>query len=108
MQPYLALALRLLTFGHRVRLATHGTFASFVRSASNGRVESFDIGGDPKELLAWMVKNPSLLPSFESMTNGDVGRKQKQLAEVRRSAKLSYLLTARALNARVSLSLDFS
>lgn len=39
-----------------------------------------------------MVANPGLLPSFESLSNGDVGRKKKQLAEVRRPARAFLLL----------------
>lgn len=34
-------------FGHRVRLATHANFSSFVRSAG---VEFYPLGGDPREL----------------------------------------------------------
>jgi sterol 3beta-glucosyltransferase len=58
-QPYLALSLALVAFGHRVRLATHGAFRDFVHSAGQDKVEFADIGGDPKELLAWMVKSRS-------------------------------------------------
>ena len=53
-QPYLALAKKLLEHGHRVRLATHETFRSFVKEAG---VEFFSIGGDPKDLMSYMVKS---------------------------------------------------
>lgn len=71
-QPYLAAALRLIKdHGHRVRIATHEAFESFVldqRAAlrgltrSDGRplernLEFYPIGGDPKELMAYMVKS---------------------------------------------------
>lgn len=71
-QPYLAAALELIkTYGHRVRIATHDIFGSFVLEQAvhlNGRVNSqgkplkdnlefFGIGGDPKELMAYMVKS---------------------------------------------------
>lgn len=53
-QPYLALAKKLIEHGHRVRLATHETFSSFVREAG---VQFFNIGGDPKDLMSYMVKS---------------------------------------------------
>lgn len=61
-QPFVVLARALVQHGHRVRLATHGTFRQFVHDAGRGEVEFFDIGGDPKELLAWMVKSASAPP----------------------------------------------
>jgi sterol 3beta-glucosyltransferase len=48
-QPFLAMAKRLQEFGHRVRLATHANFRSFVRAAG---VEFYPLGGDPRELAA--------------------------------------------------------
>lgn len=72
MQPYIALALGLIRrHGHRVRLATHGEFSEFVLNANEllrgemddegkpleGRLEFFDAGGDPRELMAYMVKS---------------------------------------------------
>ncbi|KAH7911918.1 glycosyltransferase family 1 protein [Hygrophoropsis aurantiaca] len=78
-QPYVALGKKLLTDGHRVRLATHETFRSFVQEAG---LEFFNIGGDPQALMSYMVKNPGLMPGFESATNGDIGRKRKMLTEM--------------------------
>lgn len=53
-QPFVALGKVLQErYGHRVRLATHPVFADFVRE--NG-LEFFSIGGDPAELMAFMVK----------------------------------------------------
>ena len=66
-------------YGHRVRLATHGTFKKFVEE--NG-LEFFDIGGDPAELMAFMVKNPGLIPGIKSLREGDVGKRQKGMAEI--------------------------
>lgn len=72
MQPYLSLALHLiLVYSHRVRIATHGTFKDFVMGANarlrgkvgrrgeplEGKLDFFDVGGDPKELMAYMVKS---------------------------------------------------
>jgi hypothetical protein len=68
-----------LTYGHRVRLATHPTFQSFVEE--NG-LEFFSIGGDPIELMAFMVKNPGLMPGLDSLKSGDVGKRRKGMEEI--------------------------
>lgn len=79
-QPFVALG-RVLknSYGHRVRLATHGTFKNFVEE--NG-LEFFEIGGDPAELMAFMVKNPGLIPGVKSLKAGDVGKRRKGMAEI--------------------------
>ncbi|KIK62425.1 glycosyltransferase family 1 protein [Collybiopsis luxurians FD-317 M1] len=76
-QPYMALGKRLLQDGHRIRIASHETFRSFVTDAG---LEFFDIGGNPQELMSYMVKNPGLVPGIESLTNGDIQRKRKMLS----------------------------
>jgi UDP:flavonoid glycosyltransferase YjiC (YdhE family) len=48
-QPFIALGQELKAVGHRVRLATHGTFEAFVRDSG---LEFFSIGGDPADLMA--------------------------------------------------------
>ncbi|KAF2427293.1 UDP-Glycosyltransferase/glycogen phosphorylase, partial [Tothia fuscella] len=79
-QPFVALGKELTSkYGHRIRLATHGTFKSFVEE--NG-LEFFDIGGDPAELMAFMVKNPGLIPGMESLKAGDVGKRRAGMAEI--------------------------
>lgn len=79
-QPFLALAMVLRdTYNHRVRLATHPVFKDFIEE--NG-IEFFSIGGDPSELMAFMVKNPGLLPGFDTLRNGDVGKRRKGIAEM--------------------------
>lgn len=95
-QPYVALGKVLLKDGHRVRIASHETFRSFVLEAG---LEFFSIGGNPQELMSYMVKSqigglsfmpllilcvidPGLMPGFESLTNGDIKRKRTMLAEV--------------------------
>ena len=79
-QPFVALGKILKsTYGHRVRLATHPTFKSFVEE--NG-LEFFSIGGDPSELMAFMVKNPGLMPGFDSLKSGDVGKRRKGMEEI--------------------------
>lgn len=79
-QPFVALGKCLKnTYGHRVRLATHPTFQSFVEE--NG-LEFFSIGGDPAELMAFMVKNPGLMPGLDSLKSGDVGKRRKGMEEI--------------------------
>ena len=36
-------------------------------------------------LMSYMVRNPGLIPGFESVWNGDIGKKQAMVAEVRSS-----------------------
>ncbi|KAL4934238.1 uncharacterized protein BDV17DRAFT_248733 [Aspergillus undulatus] len=78
-QPFIALGNELQLHGHRVRLATHGVFESFVR---NSGLEFYPIGGDPSELMAYMVKNPGLIPQMNSLKNGDIQRKRAMVAEM--------------------------
>ncbi|OJD14916.1 hypothetical protein AJ78_04775 [Emergomyces pasteurianus Ep9510] len=79
-QPFVALGQELKNaYGHRVRIATHPTFKKFVEE--NG-LEFFSIGGDPAELMAFMVKNPGLMPGFDAMVNGDIGKRRKEIAEI--------------------------
>jgi hypothetical protein len=78
-QPFMALGTELQRYGHRVRLATHDTFASFVRTAG---LEFYPIGGDPASLMAYMVKNPSLMPSMKTMVSGEISRKRRMVSEM--------------------------
>lgn len=79
-QPFIALGKVLKEeYGHRIRLATHPTFRSFVED--NG-LEFFSIGGDPAELMAFMVKNPGLMPGMDSLRSGDVGKRRKGMYEI--------------------------
>ncbi|KAM0752550.1 UDP-Glycosyltransferase/glycogen phosphorylase [Meredithblackwellia eburnea MCA 4105] len=78
-QPFLPFAHGLQKDGHRVRIATHGVFADFVRGAG---IEFYEIGGDPAELMAYMVSNPGLLPGMESLRNGDIPRKKKMIRKI--------------------------
>lgn len=65
-QPFVALGLELKNaFGHRVRIATHAPFKDFFEEH---KLEFFDIGGNPEELVAFMVRNPGLLPTYEAFT----------------------------------------
>ena len=79
-QPFVALGQVLKRqYGHRVRLATHPTFRNFVEE--NG-LEFFSIGGDPAELMAFMVKNPGLMPGMDAFRRGDIGRRRKGMYEI--------------------------
>lgn len=78
-QPFIALGRELQSYGHRVRIATHDCFASFV---GESHLEFFPIGGDPHDLMAYMVKNPGLIPSMQSLRAGDVQRKRAMVEEM--------------------------
>ncbi|KAI4329859.1 hypothetical protein MLD38_028197 [Melastoma candidum] len=62
-QPFVAIGKRLQDYGHRVRLATHANFKEFVLTAG---LEFYPLGGDPKLLAGYMVKNKGFLPSGPS------------------------------------------
>ncbi|PHH55364.1 Sterol 3-beta-glucosyltransferase UGT80A2 [Ceratocystis fimbriata CBS 114723] len=79
-QPFVALGKVLKnTFNHRVRIATHGTFQNFVEE--NG-LEFFCIGGNPAELMAFMVKNPGLIPKRDTLRSGEISRRRKGIQEM--------------------------
>ncbi|KAL7620787.1 hypothetical protein AAE478_009785 [Parahypoxylon ruwenzoriense] len=79
-QPFVALGQILKnTYGHRVRVATHATFQKFVED--NG-LEFFNIGGDPAELMAFMVKNPGLMPGIDALKSGEVTKRRKGIEEI--------------------------
>lgn len=62
-QPFVAIGKRLQDYGHRVRLATHSNFKEFVLTSG---LEFYPLGGDPKVLAGYMVKNKGFLPSGPS------------------------------------------
>ena len=78
-QPFIALAHELRKFGHRVRIATHAAFQAFVEDEG---LEFFSIGGDPNALMAFMVKNPSLLPSMATIRSGDISKRRRDVGEI--------------------------
>ncbi|RSL48512.1 hypothetical protein CEP54_012866 [Fusarium duplospermum] len=78
-QPFIALGNELQLHGHRVRLATHDTFEKFVRGSG---LEFYPIGGDPAELMAYMVKNPGLIPSMKSLKAGEIQKKRDMVEEM--------------------------
>ncbi|KIW96531.1 uncharacterized protein Z519_03600 [Cladophialophora bantiana CBS 173.52] len=78
-QPFVALGQELQRYGHRVRLATHNVFRQFVENAG---LEFYSIGGDPAELMAYMVKNPGLLPRMRALREGEVSKNRKMIREI--------------------------
>jgi UDP:flavonoid glycosyltransferase YjiC (YdhE family) len=79
-QPFLQIARILKRYGHRVRVATHPAFKEFIEKDVG--LEFFSIGGDPSELMAFMVKNPGLIPSLETVREGEIARRRKGMAEI--------------------------
>ncbi|KFY08589.1 hypothetical protein V492_06091 [Pseudogymnoascus sp. VKM F-4246] len=80
-QPFLKLGKVLKeNHGHRVRIATHPAFRDFVEHDSG--LEFFSVGGDPAELMAFMVKNPGMIPTMETLKKGEVGRRRNAMAEM--------------------------
>lgn len=80
-QPFLKLGKLLKEeHGHRVRIATHPAFKEFVEKDSG--LEFFSVGGDPAELMAFMVKNPGLIPSVSTVKAGEIGRKRDSMFEM--------------------------
>lgn len=80
-QPFLRIGKHLKNeYGHRVRVATHPTFRDFVEKDSG--LEFFSVGGDPSELMAFMVKNPGIVPTFHTMKSGEIGKRRAAMAEM--------------------------
>ncbi|POM63618.1 Sterol 3-beta-glucosyltransferase, partial [Phytophthora palmivora] len=79
-QPFLAIAQRLQKDGHRVRLATHAVYRDFVMGHG---VEFYPLGGDPKELAAYMVKTGGhLIPTKIETLTKDVPRNREMINEI--------------------------
>ncbi|KAG9230525.1 hypothetical protein BJ875DRAFT_384927 [Amylocarpus encephaloides] len=80
-QPFIPIA-QLLSqppYNHRVRICTHPVFKPFVEE---NELEFFSIGGDPATLMAYMVKNPGLMPGIESFKAGDIGKRRADISEI--------------------------
>ena len=79
-QPFLKIGKVLQDrYHHKVRIATHPAFREFV--SSNG-LQFFSIGGDPAELMSFMVKNPGLIPSLETIKAGEIGKRRESMFEM--------------------------
>jgi len=80
-QPFIKLGKILKDdYGHRVRIATHPAFKKFVEEDSG--LEFFSVGGDPSELMAFMVKNPGLIPSLDTVKAGEIGKRRANMYEM--------------------------
>jgi UDP:flavonoid glycosyltransferase YjiC (YdhE family) len=80
-QPFLKIGKILKEkYGHRVRIATHPTFKTFVEQDIG--LEFFSVGGDPSELMAFMVKNPGLIPKIETVKAGEIGKRRDSMYEM--------------------------
>lgn len=80
-QPFLKIGKVLQNeHGHRVRIATHPAFRDFVQKDAG--LEFFSVGGNPSELMAFMVKNPGLIPNMQTIKEGEIGRRRDQMAEM--------------------------
>ncbi len=64
-QPFTQLGLRLQQDGHRVRIATHAMFRSYV---TDRKLEFFPLAGDPVALSEFMVKTQGfIIPTTPEM-----------------------------------------
>ncbi|QKD57477.2 uncharacterized protein FOBCDRAFT_138738, partial [Fusarium oxysporum Fo47] len=84
-QPFIPIAKLLSSrdYGHRVRICTDSNFRDFVESQG---VEFFNIGGDREALMAYMVKNPGLWPSYASLKAGEVNNRRKEMWNIMNGA----------------------
>jgi hypothetical protein len=78
-QPFIAFGQRLLSAGHRVRLATHEKFRSYVREH---QLEFYPLAFNPDELMSFVVKNGGIVPSVSSIIEGDAKKKRRDIAAI--------------------------
>lgn len=78
-QPFVALGKELQKHGHRVRLATHLSFRQDVQKMG---LEFFNIGGNPEELMAFMVQNPGLLPGMRTIRSGGIQKRRREMKAI--------------------------
>jgi hypothetical protein len=78
-QPFVALGQELRKHGHRVRLATH---MSFRKDVNDQGLEFFNIGGNPEELMAFMVQNPGLLPGIRTIRSGAIQKRRREMKAI--------------------------
>jgi hypothetical protein len=45
-------------------------------------LEFFNIGGDPAELMAFMVKNPGLLPDMRTIRSGAIRKRRREMRAI--------------------------
>ncbi|CAN6197592.1 unnamed protein product [Urochloa humidicola] len=69
------LSIKKKDYGHRVRLATHANFKDFVMTTG---LEFYPLGGDPKVLAGYMVKNKGFMPA----TPSEIPIQRKQIRDI--------------------------
>lgn len=62
-----------------MRLATHLVFRKDVLAQG---LEFFNIGGDPEQLMAFMVQNPSLFPGMRTIRSGAIRQRRREMKEI--------------------------
>lgn len=70
LQPFVAVALRLKDYGHRVRLATHEPHRSFVEQFG---LEFYPLGGDPQILADFAVQSKGTSPDSFTLRRLSLG-----------------------------------
>ncbi len=78
----------------------HPVFKDFVEE---NELEFFSIGGDPTLLMAYMVKNPGLMPGRESWKAGDVGKRRADIAEILEGCWRSCIETGNGMSGKSSV-----
>lgn len=78
-QPFVALGKELRKHGHRVRLATHLTFRDDIKKEG---LEFFNVGGDPEQLMAFMVQNPGLIPGMRTISSGGLLKRRLDMKTI--------------------------
>lgn len=78
-QPFFQIGKHLKEDYHnRVRIATHPIFRDVVERQAG--LEFFSVGGDPSELMEFMVKNPGRIPTFRTVKAGEIGKRRAAMA----------------------------
>ncbi|MEW5302093.1 MAG: hypothetical protein WDW36_004903 [Sanguina aurantia] len=75
-QPFVGIGLKLLEYGHRVRIASHLVYREFVEGFG---LEFYPIGGDPKVLSEFVVKHRGIMPGFHI---NDALQQREQVREI--------------------------
>ncbi|KAG6947747.1 hypothetical protein JG687_00015911 [Phytophthora cactorum] len=79
-QPFVAIAKRLIQDGHRVRLTTHAIYRDFVM---NHGIEFYPLTGDPKVLSTYMVKTGGHLIHLNlEAIQKDIPRNMQMIEEI--------------------------
>ncbi len=99
-QPFISLGLALKHCSHRVRIATHPVFQSLIEDLG---LEFFSIGGDPAELMAFMCRNPGLMPNFDTVRKGKVQKLRNAMQEILRGCWRSCFEAGNGLDATASV-----